>query len=43
MRIHRLLLSFVAILATGGSALVGQQQAAEAPASARPARHALLC
>jgi gamma-glutamyltranspeptidase/glutathione hydrolase len=37
MRIHRLLLSFVAILATGGSALVGQQQAAEAPASARPA------
>ena len=36
MRQQRLLLTFVAILATSASALVGQQQAAEAPASARP-------
>ena len=36
MRSRRLLVTFIAILATGTAALVGQQQAAEAPASARP-------
>jgi len=37
MRIRRLFVTFVAILGTGAAALVAQQQAAEAPASARPA------
>jgi gamma-glutamyltranspeptidase / glutathione hydrolase len=36
MRSRRLLVTFVAILATGTAALVGQQQAAEPPASVRP-------